>query len=60
MTQNGSCPSEEWKLEVSSAIDSSFLIIMGCLVFFMHFGFGFLEAGSVRKVQWKLDLADTD
>ncbi|EDO33264.1 predicted protein [Nematostella vectensis] len=28
--------------------DQKFLIIMGCLVFFMQCGFAFLEAGSVR------------
>ncbi|XP_072034499.1 putative ammonium transporter 1 [Amphiura filiformis] len=30
-------------------MDDFFLIIMGCLVFFMQAGFAFLEAGSVRS-----------
>ncbi|CAH3160543.1 unnamed protein product [Pocillopora meandrina] len=30
-------------------LDQFFLIIMGCLIFFMQTGFAFLEAGSVRS-----------
>ena len=38
----------EWQSDINSAIDNLFLMVMGCIVFLMHFGFGFLEAGSVR------------
>lgn len=34
---------------VSSNLDQFFLIVMGCLIFFMQAGFAFLEAGSVRS-----------
>lgn len=34
---------------LSSNLDQFFLIIMGCLIFFMQTGFAFLEAGSVRS-----------
>ena len=46
----------EWQSDINSAIDNLFLMVMGCIVFLMHFGFGFLEAGSVRYAfQIKLD-----
>ena len=38
----------QWQSDINSAIDNLFLMVMGCIVFLMHFGFGFLEAGSVR------------
>ena len=32
-------------------VDALFLIVMGCIVFFMQCGFALLEAGSVRYFQ---------
>ena len=32
-------------------VDALFLIVMGCIVFFMQCGFALLEAGSVRYSQ---------
>ena len=32
-------------------VDALFLIVMGCIVFFMQCGFALLEAGSVRYPQ---------
>ena len=32
-------------------MDALFLIVMGCIVFFMQCGFALLEAGSVRYPQ---------
>lgn len=34
---------------IASNLDQFFLIVMGCLIFFMQAGFAFLEAGSVRS-----------
>lgn len=35
--------------DLSGNLDQFFLVIMGCLIFFMQAGFAFLEAGSVRS-----------
>lgn len=43
---------EPWKQsiqETRAAMDTFYLSVMGFFVFFMHFGFAFLEAGSVRQ-----------
>ena len=43
---------EPWKQsiqETRDAMDTFYLTVMGFFVFFMHFGFAFLEAGSVRQ-----------
>ena len=39
---------EESMQGLKGNIDAFFLIVMGCIVFFMQCGFAFLEAGSVR------------
>ena len=40
---------EDQMLEIRSTVDTFFILINSCVIFFLQGGFAFLEAGSVRS-----------
>ena len=53
MLESSTSPSppgmEDQMLEIRSTVDTFFILINSCVIFFLQGGFAFLEAGSVRS-----------